>query len=220
MKRIKLTKGYEALIDDDDYERVSHHKWYASPRKHTVYAYANIGKGRGGNRKISLHRFIMNAQKENEVDHRDGNGLDCRRHNLRDCTTKQNRQNQRKLRNSLSQYKGVSFRRGRWRAFIAPDGVGTKELGSYASEGDAARAYDRAAINYFGAFANTNFPLDDYKIEAVGPISACGALVNPKRGPTMLAWNTIIEALEFRKALTVAIRQSCEYHQRFIPEGL
>jgi len=207
-------------VDDADYSRVSQYKWHASPRKHTVYAYAYIGNSRKDSHKISLHRFIMDTPKGSEVDHIDGNGLDCRRHNLRNCTIRQNRQNQRKLRNSLSQFKGVSYRRGRWRAFIAPDGLKTKELGSFASEPEAARAYDRAAISYFGAFALTNFPLSDYAVERVGPIPACGLIANPRRGPLTLAWNTIGEALQFHKLLTIEIRRSCIEHKRLLPESI
>jgi AP2 domain/HNH endonuclease len=95
------------------------------------------------------------------VDHINGNGLDNRRTNLRPATSAENARNRRSQRGSSSPYKGVSWIRSRrnWRANLR---VGDRliHLGSYTDPADAARAYDAAALKYFGEFARLNFPED------------------------------------------------------------
>ena len=101
MKKIKLTQGKVALVDDGDFEWLSQWKW---TYKNGGYAYRSIGsKGH-----IFLHRAIMKSPKNLEIDHINGNGLDNRRSNLRFATHKQNIRNQQKQKNRTSKYKGVS----------------------------------------------------------------------------------------------------------------
>src|SRR4051794_4203372 len=102
-KTIPLTKGYEAIVDDEDYERVSQYKWCASVRKHTVYAQVS-SKGVF----FLMHRLIMDAPKQLQVDHRDGNGLNNTKANLRLASQGQNLGNLHS-RTGASQYKGVSW---------------------------------------------------------------------------------------------------------------
>lgn len=96
------------------------------------------------------------------IDHKNGNGLDNRRSNLRFCTNAQNQHNQRKWGSRSgkplsSRYKGVSWhRRGHWRAKIQAQGK-RRYLGQFQSEEAAARAYDRAARELHGEFAVLNF---------------------------------------------------------------
>jgi hypothetical protein len=92
------------------------------------------------------------------VDHVNGDGLDNRRENLRIVTTAQNNYNRRpRKRPKSSQYKGVSLNRAtdQWQAFIKK-GDERRYLGHYASEQDAARAYNAAARHYFGEHAHIN----------------------------------------------------------------
>lgn len=100
MKRIKLNKGFEALIDDEDYELVSKFNWRVSVHKNrrNQYAYA----------VVKLHRLVLN-HPESSIDHRNGQGLDCQKANLRLCTKAQNSANMRGHRGSKSGYKGVQF---------------------------------------------------------------------------------------------------------------
>ena len=160
---IPLTQGQVALVDQEDYERVSKHKWcalYACKRYDDGVFYAVRGTRRGGKQVFTyLHRFVLNAPAGLEVDHiyvKDT--LDCRRANLRLATKSQNMANQRKARKpASSRYKGVSWHQHtkKWRARI---GVNRRNmhLGLFSSESDAALAYNRAATLHFGQFALLN----------------------------------------------------------------
>jgi hypothetical protein len=114
-----------------------------------------------------MHRQLLGLTDPSEqVDHRNHDGLDNRRENLRPCTNQQNQHNQRKRAGCTSRYKGVhwDFRNGSWRAAIKAEGR-TIHLGRFQDEDDAARAYDDAARRLFGEFALTN---SDMEIEARG----------------------------------------------------
>jgi hypothetical protein len=105
-----------------------------------------------------LHRVILGVLQGATVDHINGNGLDNRRINLRTCTTAENAHNQVPQVGGTSAFKGVCWNRAvrKWQAQIKHGGR-KKYLGVFASEQDAAKAYDVAANKYFGAFARINF---------------------------------------------------------------
>src|SRR5260370_2756638 len=108
MKTIDLSQGLEAIVDDEDFERVSQFKWTALRGSRTWYARRNI-QVNGKQTNQQLHRFILDLKPDApEVDHRDGLGLNCRRDNLRLASRQQNNANRRKLSPSSSWYKGVS----------------------------------------------------------------------------------------------------------------
>lgn len=150
---IPLTQGRFALVDADDYEWLSQYRWQATFNGTKWYA-CTSRKGK----TIWMHRLIMNAPRGKVVDHYDGNGLHNRRASLRICTRQQNAYNSRH-RGGTSQFKGVHFEKatGKWRATIVFKGEHFN-LGLYDDEVDAARAYDRKAIELFGEFAYLNFP--------------------------------------------------------------
>ena len=105
-----------------------------------------------------MHRCLFdNIPDGMEVDHINGNTLDCRRENLRIVTSRQNTMNIHIIRGK-SCYKGVFWNKDieKWYSRI---GVNYKliNLGYFASEIEAAKAYDRAALKHFGEFARLNF---------------------------------------------------------------
>jgi hypothetical protein len=158
MKEISLTKGQVALVDDADYERVSQFKWQARKPKgsKTMYAVGRVGK----HGFMRLHRFILGIDDpRTQVDHRDLNGLNCQRSNLRVATDSQNHANVTKNSNNTSGYKGVGWyaQKGKWRA-RSREGSRFIHLGYFHSKEDAARAYDAHAKARFGEFARLNFP--------------------------------------------------------------
>lgn len=104
-----------------------------------------------------MHRAILGASLGEEVDHRDGDGLNNIRRNLRACTHGRNTQNQRRPVHNTSGFKGVSQKGNRWRAYIKFNGV-QHHLGTYDSAIHAAKVYDRSAQRLFGHFSRLNFP--------------------------------------------------------------
>lgn len=156
---IPLTQGKVALVDDEDYERVSQFKWHAKrvPDSDLFYAARNVANPYGRRGYQRLHSFILDATPAQEIDHWDGDGLNNTRANLRFATTAQNQANRRRSRNNTTGFKGVSWCRGRYRARIKINSRYTS-LGVYDSGPEAARAYDQAALIHHGEFARLNFP--------------------------------------------------------------
>ena len=160
MKEILLTQEQVALIDDQDFEWLSKYKWHSHWNTCTrSYSAARSVHDNGKQKKILMHRVIMGAHPEQEVDHRNHDTLDNQRDNLRLCTAKQNKQNVRPRTGCSSKYKGVSWHKKNhnWRTYINLNGS-RYNLGSFINEIEAAHVYDGAARKLFGEFAFTNFP--------------------------------------------------------------
>jgi len=158
MKKIKLTKGYFALVDDEDFDYLSQYKWSLQRSKTKLYAKRFIRKA-GKKTCISMHRCLLKVEASTiQVDHRDGNGLNNQKHNLRLATNKQNARNSKKPKGEFtSKLKGVGrSRKSKWRARITVNGRDIY-LGTFHTEIDAGKAYDNAAKKYFREFAKLNF---------------------------------------------------------------
>jgi len=161
MREIPLTRAMVALVDDEDYEKVSQYKWQANWSGGHWYAQRTVRYGprrEGKKRTILMARVIMGAKQGEIVDHRDNEAtLNNRRSNLRICTHTQNLVNSKKRAGCSSRYKGVSLdkRYNNWRAYIK---VNRKyiHLGCFDDEDEAGRAYNIAALLHFGEFARVN----------------------------------------------------------------
>lgn len=163
-REIPLTKGKVALVDDADFEAVSQHKWHACQNKKTDIWYAHRHCKINNKRRLeSMHRFILKTDAH--VDHKNRNGLDNRRENLRPATRSQNMANTKMSIRNTSGYRGVTLRKHDhehgyprpWYAKIKKNGT-TRSLGTFATAIEAAKAYDEAAKLVHGEFASLNFP--------------------------------------------------------------
>jgi hypothetical protein len=130
------------------------YNWHCSRGRKQRYAYAIIGK-----ENIRMHRFILGASAGRITDHKNMDGLDNRRDNLRNATPGQNAANNGPFRHNTSGYRGVTYDRFRnkWRAEIRIDGR-DKHLGRFGTKEEAAMAYDRRAKLVWGEFAKLNLP--------------------------------------------------------------
>lgn len=154
-----------AVVDDEDFELVSKHKWRLDKGVNTDYAVMC------GSNPIRMHRYILKAEKGVIIDHVNHNGLDNRRCNIRFCNASENRKNCipygsskflgvnkhiTKTKSIKKDRPNVVYIREYWRAAIKINGVQT-HLGLFKNEEDAARRYDEAARKHHGEFANLNF---------------------------------------------------------------
>ena len=172
MKTIPLSRGLVTMVDDSDYEWLSQWKWFARKSRDTYYAYRN-GKRNGTKRPmIIMHREIMQTPDGMQTDHKDWNGLNNQRHNLRNCTADQNHGWLRPRGNTpylgVSKYQWFKKRSGTW-------GVGYKvsithnkiiyDLGTTRDVIEAAKRYDAKAKELKGEFACLNFPVYQQDID-------------------------------------------------------
>jgi len=150
-----LNADVSTLIDVADLHLVARYQWYPVRRGGGTYV-----EGSRKSKKISLHRVIMDAPRNMYVDHKNCDPLDNRRCNLRLATPTQNLANQRVRKDNTLGFRGVEFHKqsGKYRARIKSNGR-LRQLGLYSTAEEAARAYDVAAVEVFGEFANPNFPV-------------------------------------------------------------
>tara|TARA_R110002153_G_C13243703_1_gene490982 strand:- start:506 stop:1015 length:510 start_codon:yes stop_codon:yes gene_type:complete len=153
---VTLTQGYEAIIDAADVPLFEPWSWFAVPTGGTVYAVRSDYSGTNM-RTVYAHRTILGEPYGLDVDHKDGDGLNNRRENLRPATKSQNMRNRRINLNSTSGFKGVYFHRqaGKWAAQIKIRGK-AKYLGLFASPEKAHSAYCTASRELHGEFGRTS----------------------------------------------------------------
>jgi hypothetical protein len=157
MPRVALTQGYFAEVDEADLPLVEGRTWRVlkQPHKKTVYATTVIKDDAGKPHTVLMHRLIMGVTDRRQVDHRDGNGLNNHRLNLRVATGSQNVMNQSVRRTSSTGVKGVQLLpSGRYRAVIQFEGA-RKHLGVFDTIELAKRRYETEEQILAGHFASS-----------------------------------------------------------------
>lgn len=151
-REITLTQGYVALVDDEDFDRLSQWKWHVSGAPRSPYAARWAARGK----QVWMHLLVAGVEPGEKADHKNRNTMDNRRENLRPCTHQQNMRNRSSAAMSRGEYKGVVAHGSGFRAqiFAGNCRIG---LGVFRTDIEAAVAYDRAALEHHGEFALFNF---------------------------------------------------------------
>lgn len=154
MRVIELSKGQVAIVDDADFMELAQYRWRFDSKGYACRWSTMVN---GQRTLILMHVAIMNPPKGLDIDHRNRNGLDNRRENLRIASDSQNQANRKLNKNSKTGFKGVCFypNEGIYVARIMKDGK-SNWLGRFKTVEDARDAYNNAAINLFGEFARLN----------------------------------------------------------------
>lgn len=153
MREIELSLGFKAFVDDEDYDRVSRYRWYVFTTGNSVYASTMMNK-----RRVMMHRFILEiTDSKIHIDHKDHNGLNNQRVNLRECSAAENKRHSKIRCDSKNKYKGVSFDKDKkkWRAQIFYDNKRYRGP-RFKTQEEAALDYNRLAKLHHGEFAFLN----------------------------------------------------------------
>ncbi len=159
MKKIPLTQGKVAVVDDEDYDWLIEWKWSYADYPNCG-AFRNQLKGESEDISLKMHRAIWERHngpipEDLLINFIDGNGLNNKKQNLRLATWSQSQWNQKPRTGCTSQYKGVAWQDTKWRSKIKLNGKQI-HLGYFDDEKEAARTYNKAALTYFGEFAQLN----------------------------------------------------------------
>ena len=167
MTTTKIIDGYEVFMDAEDEKKLEGYIWHVEKYKDKygfrfyarAFKYYKSENGKYKRKSFRMHRLILDVENDKTilVDHVDRNGLNNTRENLRICDSSQNQANKLSFVNSSSKYKGVSWnkRENRWKVAITIYGK-KYNLGSFTDESEAAKAYNRKAVELFGDFALLN----------------------------------------------------------------
>lgn len=155
-KSIPLTQGLFAIVDEEDFDQLNLYKWYASKRSNGGYVAMRDERKRGVyHRHIYMHREIMKTPSDQMTDHRNGDGLNNQKCNLRNCSRKENQRNKRRMSSlNSSGVRGIFWEKScnRWRAQISIDNK-NKHLGVFKSKEDAQAVYIEASKSIYGEFS-------------------------------------------------------------------
>jgi hypothetical protein len=152
-RKIPLTEGYSAIVDDIDFPLLNAFKWRILRSRKRIYAFRLSPRGDGKRKSILMHRFIMSAGPDDFIDHINNSPLDNRRSNLRLCTRSQNAMNRPKQLNNKSGYKGVSKCSHGFTSEIMKEKK-KYYLGTFPNAKEASLAYLKAANALHGEFAH------------------------------------------------------------------
>ncbi|HEY8659877.1 MAG TPA: hypothetical protein VIM07_04430 [Chitinophagaceae bacterium] len=159
---IVLTSVY-AMVDDEDYERLSKNKWYIMRLYHCntdiLYARRYEGSPKNGNHKaILMHREVLGATSRLEkIDHKDGNGLNNQKNNIRKCTHSENMSNRKVSHKKSNKYLGVFFKKNEdsYQAALKKDGK-VYSTGYFKTTEQAAQAYNDLVLKYNPIYGRLN----------------------------------------------------------------
>lgn len=151
MKLIPLTQGKEAMVDDEDYDFLMQWKWSLA------HGYAVRAMPGTAGLKIYMHRVVNQTPDDKMTDHKDSDGLNNQKSNLRSCDRSENNRNRRVNKSNSSGLKGVTWykRSGKWLAQFASHGQ-RFYLGYFPTAELAHEAYCKYAVTYHGEFHRTN----------------------------------------------------------------
>lgn len=150
---IQLTQGKHALVDDEDFDELNKFNWCAHKAGEKFYVVRNSSRKDDPRHTIKMHSVIMQTPTGLVTDHKDGNGLNNQKSNLRNCTLSENQMNRGKGKNNTSGFKGVSKHRKKFQANIGLKGK-MISLGHFDTKAEAYEAYVAACKKYHGEFAN------------------------------------------------------------------
>jgi hypothetical protein len=152
MKKIKLTKGYETIVDDEDYEFLNRFSWYYA-HGYAVRTIYDSGKPY----QLRMHRLLIEIPKGLDTDHINRNRLDNRKRNLRPATRSQNVSNNFVLKQNKSGYKGVSWKvkNNKWCVQIRVQNK-VFHIGLFNDKKEAGLAYNEIARFFLGKYAYLN----------------------------------------------------------------
>ena len=145
-RKLRLAGGHHAIVDAEDYEKIREYKWHRQKGRYTFYARRNGRKSNGvKGLSVYLHRQVIGASDKSEVDHKNGNGLDCRKTNLVETTRSNNGLNSRVPSNSSTRVKGVTWSKNakKYMAKITIEGKQTY-LGYFKTISQAGKVVDKA----------------------------------------------------------------------------
>lgn len=173
-RKIELSRGLFAIVDEDDFDFLSQFNWSAKPDGGTCYAVTNPGDG-----EYKMHRVVMKVASGGDitVDHINNNGIDNRKCNLRIVNRSENQMNRRKRSKKKNRFIGVlpGLSGGFTVWFRMPNGDKTKK--NFSDEVEAARYYDYLAVTHRGPEAKTNLSKDRFTPDEVSTFS--GKITNP-----------------------------------------
>jgi hypothetical protein len=154
MKQIPLSRELFATVDDDDFEKINQYKWYALKSLNTFYAHRQFRNKDGKLKSQYMHRVVLNVEDSKiEVDHKNKNGLDNTKSNLRQATKKQNAHNRSINTKNTTGFRGVFLEKRvqKYRAQIRINGK-INSLGYFSNPEDASAAYETKAKEIFNEF--------------------------------------------------------------------
>ncbi len=191
MRRIRLSRGLFATVDDEDYPKLVGFKWSVKPSEHGgMYAVTNI-KENGRWHQELMHRKIMGNPPGKDVIFLDYDGLNCRKKNLRIVDAVESRRHHRVRRDSYTQIKGVALNleEGSWSPIIVVNST-PKNLGEFDDVEEAKQVYDEAVKQNYGAYAPMHRPVGNHTSAARSPNPAVPPPQRPRKPKNMPTTDT------------------------------